>query len=92
MPSSTLKPSDSSAAAKNCMEKYDGVDIRLVHSYRPSYPRPHLYSHLHAHRYSHLHSHPKAEFDSSAAAKKCIEKYDGVDMGLGTKLSFTALP
>jgi hypothetical protein len=34
----------------------------------------------------------KAEFSTADAAKACIQKYDGVDMGLGTKLSFTALP
>jgi len=34
----------------------------------------------------------KAEFETADAAKACIDKYDGVDMGLGTKLSFIALP
>ena len=32
-----------------------------------------------------------AEFATADEAEKCIEKYDGVDMGLGTKLTFTAL-
>lgn len=34
----------------------------------------------------------KAEFKAAEAAKACIDKYDGTDMGLGTKLEFTALP
>jgi len=33
----------------------------------------------------------QAEYETTDAAKACIDKYDGVDMGLGTKLSFEAL-
>ena len=32
-----------------------------------------------------------AEFEDAATAKACIDKYDGVDMGLGTTLEFKAL-
>jgi len=32
-----------------------------------------------------------AEFETVEAAKACIDKYDGVDMGLGTTLEFKAL-
>ena len=33
----------------------------------------------------------QVEFDGADAAKAAIEKYDGVDMGLGTTLSLRAL-
>jgi hypothetical protein len=33
----------------------------------------------------------QAEYEEMSAAKACVEKYDGMDMGLGTKLSFEAL-
>jgi len=33
----------------------------------------------------------QAEFEEVGQAKACIDKYDGMDMGLGTKLAFEAL-
>ena len=33
----------------------------------------------------------QAEFEEVAAAKAAVDKYDGMDMGLGTALSFEAL-
>lgn len=33
----------------------------------------------------------QAEYEGVDAAKACVEKYDGMDMGLGTKLAFEAL-
>ena len=33
----------------------------------------------------------QAEFEEVDAAKAAIDKYDGMDMGLGTKLAFEAL-
>ena len=33
----------------------------------------------------------RAEFDGPEQAKACIDKYDGMDMGLGTKLEIEAL-
>ena len=32
-----------------------------------------------------------AEYEDIDTAKACIDKYDGMDMGTGTKLSFRAL-
>ena len=33
----------------------------------------------------------QAEFDEISAAKAAVDKYDGMDMGLGTALSFESL-